>query len=125
MNSRERVLKVLDHREADRVPVIMCGNHAGISKLAYDKLCKYLGIVDTSPRLVDRVQQIVEPDERMLRKLGVDIRFIYARALRDWRPIEYPDDSFRDEWGIRMRRPPRGYWYDMVDHPLQDANLEI
>jgi hypothetical protein len=43
MNSRERVLKVLDHREADRVPVIMCGNHAGISKLAYDKLCRYLG----------------------------------------------------------------------------------
>ncbi len=124
MNSRERVLKVLDHREADRVPVIMCGNHAGISKLAYYKLCTYLGFVDTSPRLVDRVQQIVEPDEHVLKKLGVDIRFIYAKAPRDWRPIEYPDDSFRDEWGNRLRRPPRGYWYDMVDHPLQDANIE-
>jgi uroporphyrinogen decarboxylase len=124
MNSRERVLKVLDHREADRVPVIMCGNHAGISKLAYNKLCRYLGIVDTSPRLVDRVQQIVEPDEYVLRKLGIDFRFIYAKAPRDWRPIEYSDDSFRDEWGIRLRRPPSGYWYDMVDHPLQEANLE-
>ncbi len=124
MNSRERVLTVLDHCEADRVPVIMCGNHAGISKLAYDKLCKYLGIVDTNPLLVDRVQQIVEPDEHVLRKLGVDFRFIYAKAPRDWRSIEYPDDSFRDEWGIRSRRPPGGYWYDMVDHPLQEANLE-
>jgi uroporphyrinogen decarboxylase len=124
MNSRERVLKILDHCEADRVPVIMCGNHAGISKLAYDKLCSYLGIVDTSPRLVDRVQQIVEPDEHVLRRLGVDFRFIYAKAPRDRRPIEYPDDSFRDEWGIRSRRPPGGYWYDMVDHPLQEANLE-
>ncbi|MGD0803393.1 MAG: uroporphyrinogen decarboxylase family protein [Candidatus Bathyarchaeia archaeon] len=124
MNSRERVLKVLDHREADRVPVIMCGNHAGISKLAYDKLCRYLGTIDTSPRLVDRVQQIVEPDEHLLRKLGVDFRFIYAKAPKNSRPIEYSDDSFRDEWGIRSRRPPGGYWYDMVNHPLREANLE-
>jgi uroporphyrinogen decarboxylase len=124
MNSRERVLKVLDHREADRVPVIMCGNHAGISKLAYEKLCRYLGIVDPSPRLVDRVQQIVEPDEQMLRKLGVDFRFIYSKAPMNWRPVEYSDDSFRDEWGIRSRRPPGGFWYDMVDHPLQEANIE-
>jgi uroporphyrinogen decarboxylase len=124
MNSRERVLKILDHHEADRVPVIMCGNHAGISKIAYDNLCRYLGILDASPTLVDRVQQIVEPDEHVLKKLGVDFRFIYAKAPRDSRQIEYPDDSFRDEWGIKFRRPPGGYWYDMVDHPLQEANLE-
>jgi len=124
MNSRERVLKILDHHEADRVPVIMCGNHAGISKIAYDNLCRHLGILDASPTLVDRVQQIVEPDEHVLKKLGVDFRFIYAKAPRDSRQIEYPDDSFRDEWGIRFRRPPGGYWYDMVDHPLQEANLE-
>ena len=102
----------------------MCGNHAGISKIAYDNLCRHLGILDASPTLVDRVQQIVEPDEHVLKKLGVDFRFIYAKAPRDSRQIEYPDDSFRDEWGIRFRRPPGGYWYDMVDHPLQEANLE-
>jgi uroporphyrinogen decarboxylase len=60
----------------------------------------------------------------LLRKLGVDFRFIYAKAPKNSKPIEYSDDSFRDEWGIRSRRPPGGYWYDMVDHPLQEANLE-
>ena len=124
MNSRERVLTILDHNEADRIPVIMCGNHAGISKIAYDNLCRHLGILDPSPTLVDRVQQIVEPDENVLGKLGIDFRFIYANATRNSGPIEYSDDSFRDEWGIRFRRPPGGYWYDMVDHPIQEANLE-
>jgi len=70
------------------------------------------------------MQQIVEPDERVLQKFGIDFRFIYPKPPRKWKPTEYPDDSYRDEWGIRWRRPPNGYWYDMVDHPLEQANTE-
>jgi uroporphyrinogen decarboxylase len=124
MKPRERVTGILDHREADRVPVVMCGNHAGISKGAYEKLCRYIGMTDSSAPIIDRMQQIVEPDERVLEKFGIDFRFIYSKPPRNWNPTEYPDDSYRDEWGIRWRRPPNGYWYDMVDHPLEEADVE-
>ena len=124
MKPRERVARILDHHEADRVPVIMCGNHAGISKGAYERLCRYIGTRDSSPLLIDRMQQIVEPDEHILEKFGIDFRFIYPKPPRNWKPTEYPDDSYRDEWGIRWRRPPKGYWYDMTDHPLEQANTD-
>ncbi|HXZ98556.1 MAG TPA: hypothetical protein VED24_04235, partial [Candidatus Acidoferrum sp.] len=96
MKPRERVARILDHHEADRVPVIMCGNHAGISKGAYERLCRYIGTRDSSPLLIDRMQQIVEPDEHILEKFGIDFRFIYPKPPRNWKPTEYPDDSYRD-----------------------------
>ena len=45
MNSRERVLTALDHREPDRVPIDLGGHRSsGISAIAYAKLKKAIGI---------------------------------------------------------------------------------
>ena len=121
MKPRERVQRILNHEEADRVPLIMCGAHTGITRLAYERFTRYLGLDDRHGRLVDRVQQVVEPDEDVLRRFDIDFRTIYIKGPSGWRDIEYPDDSFRDEWGVRWKRPPGGYWYDMVEHPLEDA----
>jgi uroporphyrinogen decarboxylase len=45
MNSRERILLSLEHKEPDRVPYGLAGSHVtGIHVVAYKKLCNYLGI---------------------------------------------------------------------------------
>ena len=45
MNSRERVLKTLQHQEPDRVPIDLGGMRStGITAIAYNRLLRYLGI---------------------------------------------------------------------------------
>ena len=57
MNSRERILRALQHQEADRVPIDLGGNQTGIHKNAYRSLIKHLGIADEI-RIMDAVQPI-------------------------------------------------------------------
>ena len=126
MNSRERVLKALDHEEPDRVPLILGGTQSGITKVAYNNLAKYLGLKVRELPIECRCQQLVDPEEEVLKRLGIDFRTVtyYGGPTKKWKNIEYPDDSFRDEWGIRWKRPLGGHWYDMVEHPLANADVE-
>ena len=64
MNSRERVVAALNHRQPDRVPVDF-GSHrsSGIMAIAYAKLKKALGITTGDVYVYDMVQQLVIDDE--------------------------------------------------------------
>ncbi|MBP1602076.1 MAG: hypothetical protein H6Q06_2227, partial [Acidobacteria bacterium] len=43
MNSRERVLTTLNHREPDRIPIDLSGHRSsGIAAIAYSRLRKHL-----------------------------------------------------------------------------------
>ena len=47
MNSRERVLTALEHKEPDRIPIGFGSHHSdGIMAIAYAKLKDYLGITN-------------------------------------------------------------------------------
>ena len=66
MTHRERLLAALEHREPDRVPMDLgSARFTGMVKPAYEKLCRHLGFGETGP-MVDRMQQLVEMDERVL-----------------------------------------------------------
>lgn len=53
MDSRERVLLSLNHKEPDRVPFDMGGTVVtGISAKAYRKLRQHLGLPDIEPTIV-------------------------------------------------------------------------
>jgi len=54
MNSRERTLLSLNHKEPDRVPFDMGGTVVtGIGVKAYRNLRKYLGLPEIEPEIVD------------------------------------------------------------------------
>ena len=74
MNSRERVLAALDHREPDRVPLDLGGTVlTGITVKAYGALREYLGLPWIEPTVVDVVQQLAQVDDDVLDRLGVDV----------------------------------------------------
>ncbi len=74
MNSRERVLTALAHREPDRVPLDLGGSLVtGISAVAYGRLKRYLGIGGDPPRVADIVLQLAEVEEPVRHRLGVDV----------------------------------------------------
>lgn len=116
---RERVLRALRHEEPDRIPLAFGGDSSTIEREPYNELKKFLGI--SSPT-VTYVRDHVAPDERILQCIGSDVRFVRpnSQSLR----IE-PDNSYIDEWGTRWRKPTSSLYWDMIDFPLKEDNLEV
>ncbi len=73
MNSRERLLTAIKHKQPDRIPVdIGATPSSGISAVAYHNLLKYLGL-DLKNHVYDVVQQVSQPDQEILDMFRVDV----------------------------------------------------
>lgn len=78
MNSRERILTALQHREPDRIPIDLGGTPVTSITLSADaQLMRHLGIGGICPRLYMPFNQTVEVTDRVLDLLGGDARPIY------------------------------------------------
>ncbi|MGA2545527.1 MAG: uroporphyrinogen decarboxylase family protein [Rectinemataceae bacterium] len=153
MTSRERVLAAVAHREGDRVPVDLGSTpSSGISALAYSALVRALdrrdaGAVrvarDARPRVYDVVQELAQPEDWMLDRLGIDVVDI-GRAFNDrsedWAEYEMPDGSpylypawfkplrrgddffvYDAEGSLLAQRPSGATFYDERCFPYQDG----
>jgi len=125
VNSRERVLTALSHKEPDRVPFDMGGTVVtGINVKAYQALRDYLGLPLIEPTVVDIVQQLARVDDDVMDRLGVDVKNVSPRSSASYqieiKEVEGGDCTyFYDEYGIGWRKPKvGGIYYDMFDHPL-------
>ncbi len=129
MNSRQRLLTALSHRQPDRVPYDLAGCHVtSIHVEAYRNLCRYLDIDPQPVVLADVVQQAVTPCEALMERLGVDTRGLYPLCShnRDFEQVEDAGDSFRhvDEWGFTQQMPKQGgFWWSQVGFPLDGMTV--
>jgi uroporphyrinogen decarboxylase len=148
MNSRERVMAALNHREPDRVPIDLDGMRStGIMAVAYNRLKAYLGLQGGETRMYDLTQQLAYPEPPILERFGVDVLPLPRPAMGldladpQWKPWTLPDGSpalvpagfnpvqnergdwlIRDEQGrIAYRMPAGGLYFDRVFHPLAEA----
>jgi uroporphyrinogen decarboxylase len=128
MNSRERALLSLNHKEPDRVPFDLGGTVlTSISIHSYKKLRDYLGLPEREIRVMDIFQQIAEIDDDVRDRLECDVRNVAPRSSATFRidinRTEMPGyEFFFDEWGIGWRMPSEGgFFYDMYHHPLSEA----
>lgn len=88
MNSRERVLAAIAHKQPDQVPVDLGSTpSSGISAIAYSNLLKAIGRSDLPVQIYDVVQQLAQPDMSIINRFGVDVLDI-GRAFnteeKDW-----------------------------------------
>lgn len=88
MNSRERVLAAIAHKQPDQVPVDLGSTpSSGISAIAYSNLLKAIGGTDLPVQIYDVVQQLAQPDMSIIDRFGVDVLDI-GRAFnteeKDW-----------------------------------------
>jgi len=89
----------------------------GMVESAYEKLRGHLGVGEPGP-LIDRMQQLVQPDERVLERLGVDARAFSQGAPERVGDAELGGHRYRDEWGVVRRRPPGCHYYELDTCPL-------
>jgi uroporphyrinogen decarboxylase len=129
MNSRERVLNSIEHKQPDRIPFDFGGTSVtGISAMAYNKLKRKLG-VSSPTKVYDVVQQLAMVDWQVINSLGTDVLDINRIFMEDmgWHTVtlgdgssgEYPDwfkpergtdGGFvaRDHLGKTIARMPEG-----------------
>ncbi|MFW9926321.1 MAG: uroporphyrinogen decarboxylase family protein [Candidatus Thorarchaeota archaeon] len=129
MNSRERVLMALDHREPDMAPLDLGGNVSGIHLIAYRNLLEYLDIDDPKIHYSDFVQQAVKPSEALLERFKIDIRWLHPpSALKPERFIPEVEGKFQgvyDQFGVFWGNSAEKdleeiLYYDPVIHPLSE-----
>jgi uroporphyrinogen decarboxylase len=123
MTPKERLRMSLNHKEPDRVPSDLGGVVTGITRVAHHRLLEYLGIEKRgSERIIDRIQQLVIPDEHILNSLHIDSRYVYMPAPKEIRGRDLPGDIWEDEWGVRRKKA--AYYYDIVESPFSEASLD-
>ena len=89
----------------------------GMVKPAYEKLCHQLGFGETGA-MVDRMQQLVEMDERVLCYLDVDARAFGQNPPDQGGDVDLDEVRWLDEWGVIRRKPPGCHFYEMETSPL-------
>lgn len=131
MNSRERILKTLNHEEPDRIPFDLAGTTwTGITKTAYYNLIRHLGFETDTPEWSDVIQQIVIPSEKVLSYFGADMRGLFPLTSSNWDVYSKSTDfgnylEYTDEWGLIHHFPKNGYWFSLVKSPLEAVDFEL
>jgi uroporphyrinogen decarboxylase len=126
MTSRERVIRALEHREPDRVPLdIGGGSSTSIVVEGYEKLKDFLGITGKT-LVMNRIFRVARIDEGVLRRLGADC-YPVSLGPPDWPPPDAGADDFTDIWGIGWRKVYYGngcFYYELSRSPLEEAEIE-
>jgi uroporphyrinogen decarboxylase len=128
MNSRERLLMALSHKEPDRIPLDLGSTQVtGLHVVAYDNLRQALGLPSVEAQLCDYIQGLALPDDDVIERLGVDVRGLFPLNSHNWNVHEEDGGdywAYHDEWGITHHRPkPKGLYFSVVGVPLSDPNL--
>jgi uroporphyrinogen decarboxylase len=132
MNSRERILTALNHKEPDRIPVDIAGSTwTGITNIAYQNLRLYLDKEKEPPVWSDVIQQIVIPSDDILEMLEVDTRGLFPLTSHNWNVYGGLKDSgenweYHDEWGFTHHFPKEnGHWFSLVKHPMEEVHPDL
>ncbi|MDH5703539.1 MAG: hypothetical protein OEY99_04930 [Aigarchaeota archaeon] len=117
MNHRQRVMRALNHRQPDRVPL--------------DEAFR--------PEVWAKLKQQFRGDEELVRdKLGVDLRTVSIDPPERFTKKSWPSPSFsgfrtvrrlspnlyEDEWGIRYALGATGRYWHFHTHPLEHRPLD-
>lgn len=97
MTRRERVLRTIQHKEPDKVPVDLGAMRStGITAVAYGRLKEHLGIDSGQIYVYDVVQQLALPEEKILDYVQsdvVDLGRVFLREEKDWTDFTLPNGA--------------------------------
>jgi uroporphyrinogen decarboxylase len=125
LTSRQRVERVLNHQEADRVPLdlgttFFTAYHLEVAK----EVNKQLGVEQDDYQFVSFSAQTVKAHPVVLDKLKIDTYGINSKPTGNFRfELNRTDNSYIDEWNIHYRKAEHSYQYDFIKHPLDNAGI--
>jgi uroporphyrinogen decarboxylase len=128
MNSRERVILALNHKEPDRVPIDLGATIvSSIVKQTYIDLKHHLGLPVEEIKMLDFVQQLPYVDDALMERFGVDFRMVQLPAATAVGVNIFEEGdyyAFFDRWGAKLHMPKvGGLYFDWVDFPIKSATM--
>ena len=131
MNSRQRVLTALDHRQPDRIPLDLGASPVtGMHVSSVNKLRQALGldVPGTPVKVIEPYQMLGEIKPDLLEALGVDVvglggpRTMFGFPLKDWKPWTFFDGTpVLVPGGFNTDPEPNG---DILMYPEGDRFLQ-
>lgn len=109
MLPRERVLMALNHQEPDRVPTAIGGGPYGIVDDLYLRLIRRLDLGKPAAPFRSG-HSISYMDDRLLARLGTDIRYCWPGLLPNSPITPGPEDTFYDSYGQVWKRAAPYYY---------------
>jgi uroporphyrinogen decarboxylase len=129
MNSRERLLASVNHREPDWVPFDLGGMaQSGLHRVAYAALRRRLGLPAVGAPALNINTQQARLDWDVIERLRIDACLVYSRWA-DPEQAQVREDgeylAYTDEWGVGRRMPRQaGRYFDVYRHPLDVDDLD-
>ena len=121
---RERVLKAFNRQQPDRIPIDFGSKGSSLVIGAYDKLKEKLGL-EKPTEILDTRLGLAQIDSEILDKFKVDTRYVYMKGAASHDPQwNTAEDTFVDEWGVTLKKPKGGLYYDYVKFPIQEPNIQ-
>jgi uroporphyrinogen decarboxylase len=114
MNSRERLLAAINHRQPDRIPVDLGATpSSGISAVAYHNLIKYLGL-SLKNHVYDVIQEVTQPEMELLDLFKIDVLDI-GRFFNNFRSYWHKLELIKGVPGLYPKwfnpeKQPDGSW---------------
>ncbi|GAA0182071.1 uroporphyrinogen decarboxylase family protein [Clostridium sediminicola] len=120
LTSRERVHKVLNFEEPDRVPICIGSSGASVNDIVYYQLKEHFKIEgDVEPFRSGHGDNIYDP--RVFDKLGGDFRHVFLKSNLDFKAQKNEDGSYVNEWGVTVKKV--GMFNEWIDNPLKGAEI--
>lgn len=129
MNSRDRALATLNHKETDCIPFDLGGMaQSGIHRTAYINLRRFLKLPEKEVHLLNIITQVARQDKDFNERLKIDTQIVYGRWANS-KEVTLRNEgnyyTYTDEWGIGHRIPKiGGHYYDLYAHPLNINNVD-
>ncbi len=121
ITSRERVNRILNHQEADRVPLDIGSTAGSFTNKTFQMLKKHFGILseDIVPR-PDASAAFYNDD--LLEALGSDFRHVFLMPPDAWDPHPDKDGIITSEWGMKKKKVEG--LTEIISAPLAEAGIE-
>jgi uroporphyrinogen decarboxylase len=114
MNSRERLLSAINHKQPDRIPIDLGATpSSGISAVAHHNLLRHLGL-NLENHVYDVIQEVAQPEMQLLDMFKVDVLDIgrfFNSSKNYWHKLELMKgyNALYPKW-FNPEKQPDGSW---------------
>lgn len=125
MNSKERIIKAINHQEPNYVPYDLAGTTVtAITKNAYQGAMRYKGLsTEFQTPEIDPISQIITPIEENLVHLKSDTRRIGAQRIPEYhkrKKVAGQVETVTDFYGCDWEWDPRkDLYFNQISYPLE------
>jgi uroporphyrinogen decarboxylase len=124
LNSRQRILAAIDHKEPDGLPVDLGATpSSGISAIAYDHLLEKIPLRDKRIWVYDVVQQVTQPSDELLDYFhidAIDLGRTFNTRDSDWYDYQLPNGRTAQQptWFCPQKQADGAYLVFKADEPI-------